>query len=206
MIRLGLFLAFLWLQVFCSRDDSQAASKVPDVIEKLSFREEVLVIKEEPPLNYHFALLLVSNFPEAYDLKLIMGIIRECRKSPLSAEDGKRKCRRFTNPFNRKLCEIALATFYTPYGSCFLQEETDRKSLRQRGVDIINTGVHGTDLLHILNRIRGGRMTDEEEVLYYVKRFQLYTDISRDEWRPLVDRADKLISDEWLALYANSSD
>ena len=42
------------------------------------------------------------------------------------------------------------------------------------GLDIENEGSH--DLQHFLNHnTRGGRMKDEEEVMYYFKRFQLYS-------------------------------
>ena len=199
MIRLASAFVFLILYIFCCRSDSQVASNIMKFNPSSSFRE-ILAINDGPSTNYYFTLFLITIFPETYALEHIMHTINACRKSPFSSEDVKRKCRRFKSAVMRRNCQIALEAFYTPYRPCFFQEETDRKSLRQSGVIIINEGEHGTDLLHILNRIRGGRMKDENEIMYYIRRIYLYADISLNGWKLLLTAADIFILDEWRAL------
>ena len=195
MIRF-LFFVLLSLHAYCCRNGSRTSSKGPLLVEEqIPFREE-LVMRKGLPVNYYFALFLLVNFKKSHELDLIIDIVEACRESPLSSYDVKRKCRRFIFTDMKTNCQIALEMFYTPNKPCFYQEEVDRRKLRERGVEIINEGSHGKDLLHILNHMRGGRMKDVDEAMYYVKRFQLYTEISRRGLKPFLETSEKCILDE----------
>ena len=215
MIRLTLFFVlFVFRASCCNSDDGQTTiniatcgpSKKPVVVEQgsIPFREE-LAISGGQPFNYYFALLLMNNFQESYELELIKDIIQACRKTPLSSEEVRLKCRRFKSSEMKLKCQKAVETFYFPSEPCFLEEETRRKWLKLKGFDIINEGNHGADLLHTLNRIRSGRMMNVE-VMYYVKRFELYARIQWNEWKLFLKSAHIFILKEWYALNVGPND
>ena len=180
--------------------DGPATKPVP--LEEIPFHEE-LTLPGGMHFNYYYALLLTITFPKTYMLERVLDIIKACRNRVLSSEEVKRRCRRFKSSDMKKHCQKALETFYTPYKPCFLQEERDKRILRQKGAEIVNAGNHGTDLLLILNRIRGGRIKDEKEVSYYVKRFQLYAEVHWNEWKSFLKAADSIILEEWHSMSVN---
>lgn len=196
MIFLPLF--FVLCASGCKSVSQADSSKEPNVVErrKAPFREE-LSRSGGPLTNFYFTRYLIINFPDAYALNILTDIVKECRKKPLSSEGIKWNCRRFKHTEMKEKCQIAMETFYTPNGYCFLQEERDRENLKQRGVDIINEKSRVVDVLHILNRIRGGRMSDIEEIMYYIHRCQIYAKISQKGWKPLLQKAEILILYEW---------
>ena len=207
MIRLALIFVLLNLHACSCSNISQATASIVrydanDHSKVVEEREEImqfhveLSINKKPPVNFYFAIVLINAFSETEDIELILDIIESCRKSPFSSQDAERECCVFKNTLLRKNCQIALDTFYNPYGPCFLQEETDRKSLRQRGVHVINEGNDGIDLLLILNRMRSGVINDAREIMYYAKRFQLYAKLSHKGWKLLLQMAEKHILDE----------
>ena len=199
MIRLTVILIIFKLQAYCSKNGSKAPYIIPEKYEDiLPFKEE-LVLNGGSPINWYFAACLIVSFPRRHDLVLILDVVDTCRKWPLPLEEVKLKCRRFKSTSMRKNCHSALVIFSNPDEPSFVQEEADRKSLKQRGFDIINEGDHAADLLFILNGIRSGGMKNEE-VMYYIKRFQLYSKIPWKDMRLLVKAADRFILKEWHAL------
>ena len=167
----------------------------------LPFQEDLLIDGE--PLNYYFGVMILKYFPEKHEQKIIVDILRAYKIHILTPDEVKRKCRGFLNPSKRKLCQEVAKKYHSKSKPCFINEQTYRKNLEEWDIVIVNKGSHATDLLHMLNKIRGGRMKDVQELDYYVKRFELYLRIYKrlPGWRVLLDTAIASIYKGWHLRY-----
>ena len=180
--------------------------KDTNLFEDLQFQEEMVIDGES--VNFYFGLMILELFREKHEQQLIMSIIRAYKTEILTPDDVKRKCRGFVTSIMRQQCQSVAKLYFNPDEPCFLQEQRDRRSLKEKGVSIINEGNHATDLLHILNRIRGGRMNDIEHMLYYVRRIYLYLRIyTRPSlWRPMLMTGIRNIFYEWCDVGDNDEE
>ena len=174
-----------------------------NLIDDLPYQEELVIDGEA--VNYSLGMMILQYFQETYEQKLFMNIIRAYKTELLTPDEVKRKCRVFLSSFTRAHCQNLAEMYYSPNKPCFLEEQKDRRGLKERGVAVVNKGEQASDLLHILNRIRAGRMGGLEEMNYYVRRYKLYLRIykSRTGLKVLLQSANISISNEWRVLNTN---